>query len=77
MEEEIERILDESYVDWRLKPFLALNSWGEGPISVVYSTSVHVSIWSRIDSIIKNADLALCLTSKYLYIRECRKYYGK
>jgi len=35
------------------------------------------NMWVQIDSIIENTDLALCLTSKYLYIRECGKYYGK
>jgi len=34
-------------------------------------------MWAHIDSIIDNADLALCLTSKWLYVRECKMYYER
>ena len=33
------------------------------------------SLWGRVDSLIKEADLTLCLTSRYRYIRECKKWF--
>ena len=30
---------------------------------------------NKVDKIIKEASLEMCLTSKYLYIRECKKWY--
>jgi len=74
-EEQIEQILSE----YRLSPVLRLGFWPGQPISVelgtTYNSLVYTKIFQQIDSIIENADLVLCLTSKYPYIRECKKYY--
>ena len=47
-----------------------LPSIGEGPY-------VKCLSWSTANSLIKEADLTLCLTSKFLYIRECKMYYER
>ena len=31
--------------------------------------------WEEVDRIIKEASLEMCLTSKYEYVRECKKWY--
>ena len=51
---------------------LDLSHWGGYPRS---SLRPNHEIWVVIDSVICSADLTLCLTSKYLYIRECKKYF--
>lgn len=34
-------------------------------------------VWYSIDDIIRCASLEMCLTSKYEYIRECKKWFEK
>ena len=72
-EEQIEQILNE----YQLSPVLRLGFWSGQPNSVElrYNSLVYTRIFQQIDSIIENADLVLCLTSKYEYVRECKKWY--
>ena len=67
-----------------------LNDWSGEPWSFAFAqpsvshTATHTQdqllrsrlgiYWAEVDSLIKNADLTLCLTSKYKYIREYKKY---
>ena len=66
-----------------------LSQWNGTPISLLFhSGNVMMGVgfperpaWALsrppvlIDSIIENADLTLCLTSKHRYIRECKKWF--
>jgi hypothetical protein len=81
MEEEIEQILLADH-PMATPPYFwstaRLKQWHGRTWSYLHSGPDHLSsslyeAWEKIDSLIKNADLALCLTSRYVYIRECKK----
>jgi hypothetical protein len=84
MEEEIKSILRQLYeLTYRRRGLelgiqQRLSVWTEGPSSLLNTfgkDNTYRASWQAVDSIIENADLALCLTSKHLYIRECKKWY--
>jgi len=53
-----------------------LDIW-ERPYSEMFrflGSSSFTTMWIQVDSIIERSDLLLCLTSKYVYIRECKKW---
>ena len=45
------------------------------PMDWARQDTKFTTLWVNVDLLIKEADLAMCLTSKYKYIRECKKYY--
>ena len=87
MEEEIEKMLNQQSRSLRKssRPSRRGRAYGQGSylLSIWYTIPRSLvaeglsSTWTAIDSIIKNADLTICLTSKYLYIRECKKWFEK
>lgn len=53
--------------------FSTEGSFSGGQLSLLFASGPHV-LREKIDSVIDRADLALCLTSKYKYVRERKKY---
>lgn len=69
VEEEIKKLI------WA-EPYM-LNRFGDygHPMSINPRRALMPDYWFEVDRLIHEASLEMCLTSKYLYIRECKKWF--
>lgn len=67
--------LNDNWWEWVGRPYSKVSSRDEARYWV--NKENHTRVYKKIDDLIKEASFVECLSSPFLYIRECKKWFNE